>query len=536
MRLRWLVAALVFLSAGCGDDVSVGETDSGSSSTQTPSTGVDAATASDAASSTSSSSSSSSSGGEASESTTTEADTSSSGGELSTLDVEVALYPEQPMVVDITLVGDATLPDDLELTHDTDDGVRIAVLENPDGQTRTYRARGLSPLTQHELTAATGALSVPVSFTTEAPLPGFIQSFEVTGESVGERPYRMFDLSPFPASSTSSVFVVDPSGTTRWHFGYEAKDPFPGRIDAVTASPAGTVHFAMQNRFVEIDELGAVVTEVSDDELGVLGMHHEALVLPSGNIVVLAYSFQEVDYPGAPNTLVAGDVIVEFTPDGDVVWTWDTFDHLDPQRVLEPIDGWTITHPQTEELAYDWTHGNGVIYQEDTDQFMLSLRHQDWLVAIDRASSDVDWILGPGGDFSLTEGTWFAHQHSPQWQPDGSLLLYDNAVQAPSGVTTDALARAVRYELDLDAFTISQVWELDQQDVSSPFAGDSNLLPESGHYVVLDSTVLTKEGFRPRLRELDPVASPMVQWTMDLPPAHLAYRTSEAELLVGESR
>lgn len=475
-------------------------------------------------------------GAESTGSTTTVADTSSSGDGLTTLDAEVTLYPEQPMVVDVTLVGDTDLPDDLELTHDLDEGVRVAVLANPDPQTRTFRVRGLAPETKHGLTAAAGTLSLPVTFTTEASLPGFIAGFEVTGESIGERPYRMFDLTPFPVSSSSSVFVVDPTGTTRWHIGYESKDPLPGRLDAVTASAEGTVHFAMQNRFVEIDEMGTIITDISDEDLGVLGMHHEALVLPTGNIVVLAYSFQEVDYPGAPNTLVAGDVVVEFTPEGDVVWSWDTFDHLDPQRVLEPIDGWTISHPQTEELAYDWTHGNGVIYREETDQFLLSLRHQDWLVAINRGSSDVDWILGPGGDFSLTEGSWFAHQHSPQWQPDGSLLLYDNAVEAPSGVTTDALARAVRYELDLDAFTAAQVWELDEQDVSSPFAGDANLLPESGHYVVLDSTVLTEEGFQPRLREVDPTGSPMVQWTMDLPSPYLAYRTSAAAHLVGESQ
>ncbi len=438
------------------------------------------------------------------------------------------------MVVDVTLSGDAELPEDLTLTHDLDDGVRVAILENPDAQTRTFRVRGLSPLTKHGLTAATEALSVPVSFTTEAPLPGFIPSFEVTGESSGERPYRMFDLVQLPVTSTSSIFVVDPAGTTRWHMGYQSRESFPGGIDAVTTTSDGTVHFAMQSRYIEIDELGAVITDISDEDLGILGMHHEAMVLPSGNIVVLAYSFEEVDYPGFPNTLVAGDVIVEFTPQGDVVWSWDTFDHLDPMRILEPIGSWTITHPQTQESAYDWTHANGVTYQEDTDQFLLSLRHQDWLVAIDRESSEVEWILGPGGDFSLTAGRWFAHQHSPQWQPDGSLLLYDNAVEAPSGLTTDALARAVRYELDLDAFAAAQAWELDEQDVSSPFAGDANLLPESGHYMVLDSTVLTEEGFRPRLREVDPDASPMVQWTLDLPAPYLAYRTSASDLLVGE--
>ncbi len=518
----------VFLSAGCGDDaLAAPETDGATTSAESTSTGLDPSTGPQSATA-------SSSGEVATQITTTEADASSSGGQLSSLNAEVRLYPEQPMVVDVTLVGDADLPDDLELTHDFDDGVRVAVLDSPDPTTTTFRVRGLAPVTKHGLTATAAGISVPIVFTSEAPLPGFIPNFEVTGESSGEGPYRMFDLVRLPVSSTSSVFVVDTAGRTRWHMGYESTDPFPGGIDAVTRSTQGTVHFAMQSRYVEIDELGTVLTEVSDEELGVLGMHHEALVLPSGNIVVLAYSFQEVDYPGAPNTLVAGDVVVEFTPQGDVVWSWNSFDHLDPMRILEPIGSWTITHPQTQESAYDWTHANGVAYREDTDQFLLSLRHQDWLVAIDRSSSQIDWILGPDGDFSLTDGTWFAHQHSPQWQPDGSLLVYDNAVEAPSGPTTDALARAVRYELDLTEFTAAAVWEIDAQDVSSPFAGDANLLPDSGHYIVLDSTIQTEEGYRPRLREVDPVASPMVQWTLELPAPFLAYRTSTSEFLVGE--
>jgi hypothetical protein len=33
------------------------------------------------------------------------------------------------------------------------------------------------------------------------------------------------------------------------------------------------------------------------------------------------------------------------------------------------------------------------------------------------------------GDFTLESGTWFFHQHSPEWQPDGSLLPYDNGPQ-----------------------------------------------------------------------------------------------------------
>ena len=42
---------------------------------------------------------------------------------IKNVDAEVITYPQQPMVVDVTVSGDGTLPDDLALTHDFDDGV-----------------------------------------------------------------------------------------------------------------------------------------------------------------------------------------------------------------------------------------------------------------------------------------------------------------------------------------------------------------------------------------------------------------------------
>ena len=31
--------------------------------------------------------------------------------------------------------------------------------------------------------------------------------------------------------------------------------------------------------------------------------------------------------------MIVGDEIVEFTPDGEVVWRWNAFDHLDTGRI-----------------------------------------------------------------------------------------------------------------------------------------------------------------------------------------------------------
>ena len=36
---------------------------------------------------------------------------------------------------------------------------------------------------------------------------------------------------------------------------------------------------------------------------------------------------------------------------------------------------------------------------------VLSLRHQDWIIRIDRATGEVLWRLGDGGDFTLGLGS-----------------------------------------------------------------------------------------------------------------------------------
>ena len=149
----------MLVGAGCGDDVTgSGETDGGSTSTST-STGVPDDPSSSSSSSSTTDSLDTSSGDSSSSG---EESSSSSGGELTMLEVQVTLYPQQPMVVDVTVSGDGTLPDDLALTHDFDDGVRIAQLDEG-ARESTYRVRGLAPATKHALTVTGGEFTEPVA-------------------------------------------------------------------------------------------------------------------------------------------------------------------------------------------------------------------------------------------------------------------------------------------------------------------------------------------------------------------------------------
>jgi len=238
---------------------------------------------------------------------------------------------------------------------------------------------------------------------------------------------------------------------------------------------------------------------------------------------------------------VAGDVIVEFTREGEIVWTWNAFDHLDPLRLRESSDAPPIIDPATGEESLDWTHANGLIYEESTDTVLISFRHQDWILRIDRASSDVVWRLGDEGDFTLAESSrWFFHPHSPEWQDDGTLLLYDNGVGNLMPPAEGIRSRAVRFEVDDVAMTASVVWEDDEAPFVSPVAGDADRMP-GGHLLVLDSTIVTSMDpddptqieIETRLREVDESASPTRIWSIVTTTNQFAYRATAHARLPG---
>lgn len=456
-------------------------------------------------------------------------------------------HPKQPMIIDVIVELDA--PSTGELLHESDDDVRVFLLEPDAGEPASqlhFRVRGLLPDTAHPLalnvSEAQGDRSATWQgeVTTEAALPGFIPKFEIEslGPSVVDPVWRLFDMTELFSTEPSGVFMVDDEGTTRWYIGdvddyTDLRDIYQG----LHLRPDGTVSYTRRDAGYIIDELGEYVMQIDAESLGAsAGFHHDMIELPSGNFLILAFTFQDIDYANEGTLHVAGDMIYEFTPAGEVVWTWNSFDHLDPQRrrddFFSPL---MIPDPDTGTEGYDWTHGNGLVYTADDDTILLSMRHQDWIIAIDHQTGEIRWHLGDEGDFTLVDAPqWFFHQHSAQWQPDGSLLLYDNAVGNPAQPDTEAHSRAVRYVLDLDAMTATEVWHDDDPLFRSIVASDADLMP-SGHILRLDSMYISEDHPQPgcRLRELDPGATPNAIWSLNMPPGKFSYRAVPIDRFVG---
>ena len=256
--------------------------------------------------------------------------------------------------------------------------------------------------------------------------------------------------------------------------------------------------------FREFDLTGMTLAETNaqhvNDQLVAKGLrpitsfHHEAIHLPDGRFLVLAGSEQIMDVQGQGPIDILGDTIIVLDGNLQVVWVWDSFDHLDPNRAA--VLGESCNYPASlacstfyqAATAHDWLHGNSLQLTPDGN-ILYSVRHQDWVVKIDyqngAGTGQVLWRLGLGGDFTLLDGDdsqWFSHQHDAEILPDGvSLLLFDNGNTRISNNSGQGSSRGQLWRLDEAALTAKLVLNADLL-VNSSALGTAQLLPNGNYH------------------------------------------------------
>ena len=110
--------------------------------------------------------------------------------------------------------------------------------------------------------------------------------------------------------------------------------------------------------------------------------------------------------PNDPERM-AGDQVVEVTPDGTEVRVWRSADHLDPETdVICPL-----------ERRDAWGGANDLTASPDGSTFLISFRVLDTVALVDRSTGEITWKWGPGN---------MSHQHHPTYLDNGNVLLLDN--------------------------------------------------------------------------------------------------------------
>jgi arylsulfate sulfotransferase len=320
------------------------------------------------------------------------------------------------------------------------------------------------------------------------------------------------------------LLALDAEGEVIWYYRFESRIS-----DFEPLDNGHFVYLTQDYRLLEIDLLGNIVASwyaagrpkgpAEGIPIETITLHHEVEVLPNGNFVVLGTERRAIDNyytsetdPNAPRKTqnVMGDQIIEFQRDGQIVWRWNAFDHLEPFRIgYETFGNYWVRRGFPDTL--DWSHANGLLYDELDDSLLISLRHQSAVLKIDRTSQKIQWILGdPEGwpkalqdKLLKPEGKmrWPYHQHAPNPTPHGTLLLVDNGnYQAnpfkPPVPPYQTYTRAVEYAIDEKNMTVREIWtseEYGKDSVVSFAMGNVKWLPKTDNILVSYGLVLARD-------------------------------------------
>jgi hypothetical protein len=283
----------------------------------------------------------------------------------------------------------------------------------------------------------------------------------------------------------ASQLATDLAGHVVWYYpsaplSFMTRPAGGGTFFGIVQDPQGD---PWKQVLLEFNLVGLAVRETNagrvNEQLKVLGkrainaFHHDALRLPDGNIAVLAGVEQILtNTQGAGPVDVLGDMVVVLDPNLNVIWTWDSFDHLDTKR-LATLGEQCLPNAcpplQLSRFANDWTHANAIEPTADGN-LLVSFRNQDWIVKINYDSGegkgDVLWRLGSGGDFQLVPSNptmWFSHQHDPRYEPlsTSRLMVLDNG--------------NLRHDADPNAASRGQVLQLDEQTKTATLVFNADL-------------------------------------------------------------
>jgi hypothetical protein len=232
--------------------------------------------------------------------------------------------------------------------------------------------------------------------------------------------------------------------------------------------------------------------------------HHDAIKLPNGNALMVVWekkSPEEAADAGrraelTGNRPLQADCLVEVRPTGpttgEVVWEWHLWDHLvQDYDDAKPNYARVADHPELVDVNFnenaleallatpdglnklrtigyvggggkaaridpDWTHVNGIDYNPELDQVILSVHGFSELWVIDHGTTTAEAAghsggkAGKGGDLLYRWGNPLTyrtgepsdralfHQHNAHWIPPGRpgaghILVFNNGMGRPGG-------------------------------------------------------------------------------------------------------
>jgi len=351
--------------------------------------------------------------------------------------VRYAVYAQEspdPLVVTATAAAGATISvaglsaksgEPVELT-DVEPGTEFEVRVSEGGASRTYTVLYL-PILFPEL-----RVTVHEPSAWDAPLY----------------------LTPTDEHESRYIIKVDNYGVPLF-YQYTARRAydFKKHWNGVMSYYSSNEHILLNSDYEEIARVSSIGYSSTD--------RHEFRILPNGNYMVVVYEPVVRDLTsvgGAAEVEQIDGILQEVTPDGELVFEWNTWGHT--------------AYEETNNPGY--AHLNSVDFDHD-DRWIISLHKTSEILAMDRATGDVVWRMGGESsdfDFESDPLAGPCNQHAVTVTHDAHILVFDNHTTCHDGHT-----RVVEYALDEREMTAELVWSYHRDGIQSRTQGSAQRLP-----------------------------------------------------------
>ncbi len=341
----------------------------------------------------------------------------------------------------------------------------------------------------------------------------------------------------YNGSRTTKSTLIDKNGDVvhEWPcdytVGYVAYMTKNGVIYRPCSDPNGQLNGgASAGIFQKVDWDGTVLWEYKYSTSEVR-THHDIEVLPNGNVLCIAWKTKS-----AAEAIQAGresasrdlwiDHIIEVkqtgATTGEIVWEWSFWDHL-VQDNDQSKDNYGVVkdHPELLDIncgassSSDWIHSNGLGYNEELDQIVISSHKLDEFYVIDHSTTTEEakghtgGKYGKGGDFLYRWGNPAAYGrgtsssytfdvlHDAHWIPyglkdGGKFMMFNNGSKSQASsidIIDPPIDNDGNYTIDAtEAFGPAEpCWSYSKSGFYSNHLGSAQRLP-NGNTLICEAT------------------------------------------------
>jgi hypothetical protein len=203
---------------------------------------------------------------------------------------------------------------------------------------------------------------------------------------------------------------------------------------------------------------------------------HEVNITPQGTAFITAYTIVQANLSSADGSgdgALLEPVIQEIDiKTGLVMFEWD------PLGRVALSD--SFTHPVSSTYPWDWFHANSISIGP-SDDILIDSRNTWAAYDVSLKTGQILWRLGGRHpSFNMGKGTGMAYQHDAEWQPDGTITVFDDGSAPP----VHPQSRTIRLKIDWSKRSVSLVNQFEHTHaLLSPSQGNDQVLSNGDSFV-----------------------------------------------------